>query len=315
MTLDPRLDVIIDCLIACASHDFATRIPISDRLDDVDAIATGINIMAEDLERTVASRTELETAYNALRDAQQRVTASAKLAAMGQLAGGVAHEVNNPAGWATAALAIGRRRVLEIETILEGLGLSEHASMRAALDDLRDAHERTMEGLHRIREVARELSTTFAGSSATTLEPLLIDDVVRSTCNLVRPTLRDGVAMSVNLGEVPPVRASRGRLAQVVTNLVVNALDALEGSAAATVAVTTSCDHDWALLVVDDSGPGVPNDMRERIFEPFFTRRPQGMGLGLALAAEIVQQHGGDISVGTAPIGGARFTVRFPLAQ
>lgn len=259
MTTDGRLDAIIDCLIACARHDFSVRIPISDSLDDVDAMATGINIMAEDLERSVASRAELESAYNALRDAQQAAMRSAKLAAIGQLASGVAHEVNNPAGWATAAVAIGRRRALEIESVLEGLGLLERSDLRSALDELRDAHDRALEGLLRIREVAGELSATFARSSAMALEPLLIDDVVRSTCNLVRPTLRPGVTMSISLGDVPPVRASRGRLAQVVTNLVVNALNALEGleeQGDATVALETSTDGDWALLVVDDSGPG-----------------------------------------------------------
>lgn len=315
MTADPRLELIVECLIACARHDFSMRIPVSDDLDDVDAIATGINIMAEDLERSVASRSELEAAYNELREAQTRVMNAAKLAAVGQLAGGVAHEVNNPAAWAIAAVAIGKRRMGDIESTLDGLGLSAHPELRRGLEDVRDVFERTMEGLTRIREVAGELSSTFAPAKALKVEPLLLDDVVRSTCNLVRPSLRPGVAMTVNLGDVPPVRACRGRLAQVVTNLVANALDALDGSAVASVAVTTTSDEQAAVLFVDDSGPGVPVDLRERIFEPFFTGRKHGMGLGLALVSEIVRQHDGDIAVGSAPLGGARFEVRLPLAK
>lgn len=315
MTGDPRLDPIIQCLIACARHDFSTRIPVSDRLDDVDAIATGINIMTEDLEQSVASKAELEAAYVGLRDAQQLAMNAAKLAAAGQLAGGVAHEVNNPAGWAIAALSMGRRRAVEIAATLAELGLSEHERLRDAHAELLEALDQTMEGLVRIREVAAELSTTFARSSGTSTEPLLIDDLVRSTCNLVRPTLGDGVTMSVSLGDVPPVRASRGRLAQVLTNLIANALGALEGRSPASVAVSTTHDEASAILRVDDSGPGVPSELQARIFEPFFTRRPQGMGLGLALASEIVHQHEGSISVGCAPLGGARFEVRIPLAK
>ena len=100
-----------------------------------------------------------------------------------------------------------------------------------------------------------------------------------------------------------------------MTNLVVNALDALDGCDAANIAVTTACDDHSVLMFVDDSGPGVPDELREKIFEPFFTRRPHGMGLGLALVSEIVRQHEGAIMVGSGPLGGARFEVRLPLAK
>jgi two-component system, NtrC family, sensor kinase len=315
VTVEARLDELVECLVAYSRHDFTVRVPVSDRLDHIDAVATGINMMAEDLEGTVASRRELEEAYGTLRDTQARLMNAGKLAAIGQLASAVAHEVNNPAGWAFAAVAVGKRRAAEVQKIVDDLGLSDRAGLKVALDEIHEVLGRASEGLARIREVALDLRTTFSGCVAPDMEPLLLDDVVRSTSNLVRPTLPDGIALRVRLGDVPPVRANRGRLAQVVTNLLANALEALDRHSEGTVELSTESDDTWAHLVVDDSGSGIPIDLTQRIFEPFFTTRERGIGLGLSLVSEILTQHGGNISVGRSPLGGARFDVRLPLAR
>jgi C4-dicarboxylate-specific signal transduction histidine kinase len=311
---DPRLDAIIEVLLGYARQDFSRRAPVSDALDAVDAIATGLNMMAEELDGAVASRRELMTAYDALKDAQARLVHTGKLAAIGQLASGVVHEVNNPASWVALALGIAKKRVADVRRL--ALPAQESpAELAAACDELDDLLGRCTDGVTRILTVVEELRT-FARSNTEGMELVLIDDVVKPACNLIEPSIRTQVRLVVCLGEVPPIRGNRGRLGQVVTNLVVNAAEAVMATGSTReVRVTTHTDRDWVLLSVEDAAFGVPEDLRHRIFDPFFTTNPLGTGLGLSLVSEIVTSHGGEVTVGDSELGGARFDVRLPVAR
>ncbi len=312
---DPRLDRIVSALVAYAKHDFSHRVKVSDALDVIDAVAGGLNMMAEELDGAVASRRELVAAYEALQEAQVKLVHAAKLASIGQLASGVAHEVNNPAGWASLALVLAKKRSEEIrrEVAASGSpGLPER--LKAKLDELDEVLASATEGVERIRAVASDLRT-FSRVDGDATEHVFLDDVIRATSNLLSPAIRTETELVLELGDVPPVRGSRGRLGQVVANLVVNATRAVRSAkGAGKIVVRTSSAGSQVTLNVEDNGGGVPEDLRERIFDPFFTTDPAGTGLGLSLVLEIVTQHGGQVRVTSSSLGGARFEVTLPCA-
>jgi len=182
--------------------------------------------------------------------------------------------------------------------------------VQTALDDAREA-------VDRIRNLTGDLRT-FARTDAEVQEPVRLDEVARISCRLAAPMVRARAELVLDLDPVPPVLGNRGRLGQVVTNLLVNAAQAIPDGPTAghVVAVSTRAANDKVVLAVEDSGPGVPLELRTRIFEPFFTTKPEGSGtgLGLALVAEIVTAHNGHIDVTTSRHGGAGFHLSLPAA-
>lgn len=307
-----RLDAIVDALACFARLDFTARITISDAMDSVDAIATGLNMLAEDLHVAVASRHELERALRELTSAQIKLVHAAKLATVGQLASGVAHEVNNPAGWVSLSVGHAKKRVVDLRRSLDAE--APLADAHAILHDIETLLDGAAEGAERIRAVVGDLRTLARADSDVT-ELVVLDDVVRAMCTLLAPSTLDHAELRLALGEVPAVRANRGRLGQVLTNLVVNAAQALERAGRrGSIFVSTSVADAAVLLAVDDDGPGVPETLRERVFDPYFTTSPTGTGLGLSLVAEIVARSGGRVRVGTSTHGGARFEVCLPVA-
>ncbi|MBW2464466.1 MAG: response regulator [Deltaproteobacteria bacterium] len=309
---DPRLEDILDVLLSVARQEFDARAPVSDALDTVDAIATGINIVAEELSGAVASKAELERAYRDRQTMQAQLAHSGKLAAVGELAGGVAHEINNPATAVVMAAALGRKTVSQLRTKLDaGATREELEEQFTRLEELwADADE----AMIRIRSVCEDL-LTFSRMDDGPQVPISLNEVVRASCRLMKPSLKGSAELELLLGEPPAVMGSRGRIAQVVTNLLVNAAQAVdEDPATQRIRVTTLEDGEQALITVEDTGPGVAADVKERIFEAFFTTKPAGIGtgLGLALVLEIIDHHRGTIEVGRSELGGARFSVRLP---
>jgi CheY-like chemotaxis protein len=189
--------------------------------------------------------------------------------------------------------------------------------MASQLRAARAATEDATEAAARIRRLTGDLRT-FARADDERFAPLDLDDIVAISCRLAEPTLRQGAELELSLGGVPPVLGSRGRLGQVVTNLLVNAAQALPDGPprAQRVRVRTALAGAEVVLSVEDSGPGVPEALREAIFEPFFTTKPEGVGtgLGLALVAEIVRAHSGSVRALASELGGARFEVRLPVS-
>jgi signal transduction histidine kinase/CheY-like chemotaxis protein len=309
---DARLGEILEVLLAIARQDFSVRAKVGGSQDIADAIAVGLNMLSEELQGEVASRQELEQAHQELKQAQARLVHAEKLAAVGQLASGVAHEINNPAMSLEIAIAVIKRACAEVGRALPGDDVvrEQVAAARAAVDDAQEAVER-------IRKLTGDLKT-FARPDDEAQRPVQLDDVARVSCRLAAPTLKPSAALVLDLEPVPPVLGNRGRLGQVVINLLMNAAQAMpEGEPGRNIVeVSTRAAGDQVLLSVEDSGPGVPEALRSRIFEPFFTTKPEGSGtgLGLALVAEIAAAHHGRISVTGGARGGARFELSLPAA-
>ncbi len=253
------------------------RFPLFDYRGEVEGVAT----IARDVTRE--------------RALQRQLLQSTKLAAVGKLAAGVAHEINNPL---TGVLAYA-------EDLLED----------AAPDDPRRAdYQVIVRETLRCREIVRGL-LDFARQEEPRLEPVDLNEVARRTLSLVErlPRFHD-IRMQRRLKREPlPVTADSRQLQQVLLNLIINASDAAGGRGRIVVASGRRRGDGRCWLGVRDSGPGVAAELRERIFEPFFSTKATA-GLGLSVSWGIVERHGGVIEVDDAPDGGAEFRVILPPA-
>lgn len=219
-----------------------------------------------------------------------------KLAALGALVTGVAHELNNP-----LSVVVGRARLLE-ETAADG-------ALRGQAEKIRLAAERCGRIVRTFLGLARQRPPEHAA--------LDLNRLVEGTLDLVTDELR-GSDITLDLAlepDLPPIRGDDGQLGQIVLNLVLNARAALgEVSGPRRLRIVTTADSAGVALIVADNGPGVPQGLRQRIFEPFFTTKPPGAGtgIGLAVAAAIAEAHGGRLAL-EAPDGpGAVFTLSLP---
>jgi two-component system NtrC family sensor kinase len=227
----------------------------------------------------------------------QQVVQSGKLAAVGELAAGVAHEVNNP--------------LFAILGLTEFLAKDAEPGSKAAerLQMIRESGEE-------IREIVRAL-LDFARENPEERQLVPFNHVVRQAVTLMRRTnAHKGVELVATYTEDDRlVRASANQLKQVLLNLISNARQAMpEGG---TVWIETAIDDGWATVTVADDGPGVDEAVADRVFEPFFSTRgqPEGTGLGLSVSLGIAQAHGGTLTLDRGRPRGAAFTLRLPLGE
>jgi C4-dicarboxylate-specific signal transduction histidine kinase len=259
-----------------------------------------------------------------LKHAELKAARAEKLAALGQLVAGVAHEVNNPNNFLTFNLPIlqdyldATRPHVEAadrergDVRLFGLGVAEfYADATALIGNMQH-------GAERIAGIVAQLKSYVRHSDEAQFEIGEVNRVVANAATLVRTQLRQWVEhFELHLDEaLPRVRMSPGRIEQVVMNLLLNAGHAAGTSPGGRVDVSTRRDGDQVLIVVEDSGPGVPEALRERIFEPFFTTKAgeQGTGMGLAISQRIVDEHGGTLELARGVARGACFVVRLPVS-
>lgn len=250
---------------------------------------------------------------------------SQRLRSLGQLAAGVAHEINTPLQSALNNLRFLSECLGAMEAALDRLadGDGEPETVFADTDmafyraEAPDALEQTTECLHRVAAIVTTVRAL--GHPGSEPVPTRVGDLIRDTVLFTIHELK--YVADVHTGEPPePVRVlgHPGQLAQVLVNLLVNAAAVVRDLPDGTrgqVRVTAELDGDLVHIHVDDNGPGVPPGLRDRIFEPFFTTKPpgEGTGQGLALARSTVRSFGGDLTCGDSPLGGARFTVTLPI--
>jgi two-component system NtrC family sensor kinase len=229
------------------------------------------------------------------REVTRRLVQAEKMAAVGQLAGGVAHEINNPLGGILAFAQL-MSQDERSESDRESLRLIQDAAVRA---------KRIVESLLRFSRRPRDEERG----------EIDLARVAEDALFLVQPQLKAGPVEVLRRLEPARALGNANLLQQVAVNLLVNAVQAVGGRGRITIA-TRPCGPDRVELVVSDDGPGIPADVASRIFEPFFTTKPegQGTGLGLSICYRIVEDHGGTIRHDPAPEGGAAFVVQLPAA-
>ena len=230
---------------------------------------------------------------------QQQVVRAERLATLGELAAGVVHELNNPL---TSITVYAEYLVRKLEAA--GTEVADIEKLR-----------RIGASAQRILRFSRDL-VQYARPSGRNLEPVDLSSVVRQSVSICEHLVeRGGITLDVEVDpELPIVQAVTGQLEQVLINLITNAVHAVENGGR--VVVRAQIEGPASVLIeVGDSGPGVPDADRQKIFEPFFTTKPdgKGTGLGLPIVRNIVDQHGGEITVGSSALGGAAFRVVLPI--
>jgi PAS domain S-box-containing protein len=241
------------------------------------------------------------------RELQARLALADRMASLGTLAAGVAHEINNPLSYVVGNLAFAR------EALSAGA-----ATPPEGLTQARQALDEANEGAARVRQIVGDLRA-LSRTGEDRREPVDVGAAVRSALNVAAGVLRPCAGVQLDLAPVPPVLGDPARLGQVILNLLVNAGQAIgEGKPDRnTITVSTAIELDGRVRVeVADTGPGIPDDVRPRIFTPFFTTKPagQGTGLGLAICQQTVAAMGGEMEVRSRPGEGAAFALLLPAA-
>lgn len=276
---------------------------------------------------------ELRKAYSALRQAhddlkrtQQQLLHSEKMASLGRLVAGVAHELNNPISFIlgnTHALKRYAARLGEyLAAVHSGeqpealLALRERLRIDRILGDLDPLIEGTIEGAERTRDIVDGLKRFSALDREESARFDLVTVVERSV-TWVCKAAPERFAVTVRLPDSLPVIGSSGQIQQVVMNLVQNACDATAGQGTARLEIAGVIEGGDAVLCFHDNGPGIEARHLAHIFDPFFTTKPvgSGTGLGLSISYGIVERHGGKLLATNHADGGARFTLRLPLTR
>jgi two-component system NtrC family sensor kinase len=267
------------------------------------------NRRAQEAEARAAAADELAAANRQLREAQAQLIQSAKMASLGELVAGIAHEINNPLAFILGHQDTVERLVRETAARREA-DAPPDPMLQKALDRLASMRL----GLQRIQGLVLNLRK-FSRLDQADRQRLDVADAIDTVLALLSPKL-GGIEVRRLYEARGALEGSPALLNQVVMNIVSNAADALGG--AGVIAVATSDAEGAYRITIDDSGPGVPPDLRDRIFEPFFTTKAvgEGTGLGLAIAYSVVKAHDGDIAVDASPeLGGARFTLTLPQRE
>ncbi len=265
-----------------------------EQVDVAEALAAQASVALDNARLYEESR----AAYRGLKDAQARIIQTEKLALVGTLASGLAHEVRNPLNSMALQLSLLERRIAALDTGVSG-------QMRELTGVIREEILRLDSLVGDFLLFSRTNRVQFR---ATSLDALL-DDVVR----LLRPEARNA---NVTLrrqrigGELPDVRVDAEKMKQVIINLIRNGMEAITDGGVVTVESGLVAGH--ALIVVRDTGPGLPEGVD--VFQLFVTTKPRGTGLGLSIAQQIVLEHGGEVIAESVPGEGATFTVTLPLA-
>jgi two-component system NtrC family sensor kinase len=260
-------------------------------------------------EKLVQVNLDLQEANRKLKETQAQLIQNEKMASLGQLVAGIAHEINNPLAFVVNNLFI-------VESGLNGLNAEmERCLSEPSLQKMRKALTRLgemKEGLDRVKELVLDLRT-FSRMDGGEFQSVDVVDTIDAVLLLLKHKMNGRIQVEKHYVPERTLYCYAGRLHQVLMNLIANALDAIEGDGK--IVITTSQSAQDFLISIRDTGTGIPEEIRNKIFDPFFTTKPigQGTGLGLAISYGIVQDHGGSIEVQSKEGVGTEFIVKIPL--
>jgi PAS domain S-box-containing protein len=272
--------------------------------------------LLEEYSRTLEEKVETRT--RELRENQTQLVQSGKMAALGSLAAGLAHEINTPLGAMVGNSDITSRLVRRMKSLLQDRKEVPEAKRQADLVALANSIEE-IEVLSRTAgaRITRIVSSlkNFAHLDQAVEDEVDLHEGIESALALVQHLLRDRITVKREFGDIPRIRCSPGQMNQVFMNLILNAIQAIEG--AGEVTIRTFAQDARVVVEISDDGVGIPDEHLHRIFDPGFTTKgvKVGTGLGLSIAFRIVENHGGTIEVESEPGVGSTFRVKLPIAS
>ena len=283
----------------------------------------------ETLERLVEERTrDLRKANEELKQAQTMLVHQEKMSSLGRLAAGIAHELNNPISFVYGNIEFMEeyfRNLVELVRLYERV-LAEHGIEDERIDALKEEVEfnylvddalklmsSIRSGAERTAAIVRDLRVFSRAGGHTSMAPADLIEGLEATLTLLRPVLKNRIEVTLDLEELPRVVCNVGHINQVFMNILQNAADAIEGQGE--IVIRARRTEEGVRFVFKDSGPGIPPEIVDKLFEPFCTTKEvgKGTGLGLAICDGIMRQHGGRLGVESRPGEGAVFVVDLPL--
>ena len=271
----------------------------------------------ETLSREIYQKNEELSQLNAdlLRN-QAQLVQSEKLATVGQLASGVAHEINNPLGFSLSNLSTLKDYVAELTKLIADGHRPIPDQTKLMLEDLPILIEETVDGLHSIQSIVKDLRN-YSRDDGDQFTQTDVQACIQSTLNMLRNQITSEFDIKVTLDNLPLIDANPGKLNQVFSNLIINAIQAMP--AGGEITIDGEVDADGLIVRIIDTGPGIPDEILSTLFEPFHTTKPVGEGTGLGLSicrAIIVDHHQGSIEARPIDQGpGTVFEIRLPTSQ
>lgn len=278
---------------------------------------------------------ELQSSVDSLEEAQEQLVQSEKMASIGQLAAGVAHEINNPIGFSLSNLTtlseyvgsfikLDKLVVSNLPALESHPLVNKYQTLRKAEDidfvvgDLKELLDDTINGLNRVSAIVANLKkVTHAGELEMELGD--INEIIEESIKVVWSELKYNMEVEKQLTKVPMVLCHMGEIHQVLMNLFLNASHACEDKGILTLKTSTQEENgqQWVVINIIDNGKGMSRAVRKKIFDPFFTTKPVGVGTGLGLSVSlgIIEKHKGTIKVTSEEGVGTTFTISLPLPE
>lgn len=270
--------------------------------------------LAENLEERVAEQVKI------IESAQRQLFQAEKMASVGQLAAGMAHEINNPVGFIRSNLSTAQSYVEKLDRLAQLAKASGNAEVAAywrqenlsfVLEDFATLLEESVVGADRVARIVADLKD-FSKVDQAEEQIVDINTCIRSVCNVASAQVLKQAELVLALADLPPTRCRPGHLNQVFLNLLLNAAQAMDRPGQ--IRIATSVERESIGIEISDTGRGIAPEVIQRIFDPFFTTREvgQGTGLGLTVARDIITAHGGTLSAESTLGQGATFTIKLP---
>ena len=290
------------------------------------SVLSGIVILGVFLWRAYFTVVKREHMFEVkLDEATKRLVQSEKLASLGELAAGVAHEINNPVGYVSSNLTTLQKYLAVYEKVLDApeADSQEMSALKKKLnyafirDDLQNLVKETQEGVGRVKAIIQDLKDYARTNVATHYVASDIQVGLKSTLNIARVQLKNRADVRLQLGRLPLVECAPAQIDQVFLNLIVNAAQAMPEGKMGMIDIRTDSNDQQVWIEVQDNGPGIAPDVLKKIFDPFFTTKDPGTGtgLGLSVSQNIIQQHGGTLTVDSTVGVGTTFKITLPIKR